>query len=230
MPSSFDIIEEKRKRKGFVKLGLIDPDKKNDINLVKIIKRIERDKFDGILIGGSSISDSLFQNRVNKIVNNTSLPTILFPGSSNQICKNVSSILFLNLISGRNPKYLIDEQVRGAAEIYKYKIEPIPTAYILLDGGINASVSKISETLPLSMSNKDIILNHSLAGQYLGNKIIYFDCGSGAKKSIEPKLLKHIKNHINIPIMVGGGITTSAQIDELIDSGASYIVCGTMFE
>jgi len=230
MLSSFDLIEQIHDEKGFVKLGLIDPDKKNDNKLLKIIQNIESSNFDGILIGGSSICDEKFEHRVNQIKSNSKLPLILFPGSSNQISKKIDSILFLNLISGRNPKYLIEEQVKGAMKIYQNKINAIPTAYILLDGGSPTEVSKVSNTTPISMNSTKSIIEHSLAGQYLGNKIIYLDCGSGAKNHIDSKLLNNLKTVIDIPIMVGGGIKNPNQIDTLINAGADYIVCSSMFE
>ena len=158
------------------------------------------------------------------------MPMMLFPGSSKQITKHINTILYLNLISGRNPKYLIEEHVSGAMEIYDNNIMTIPTAYILLDGGNQTSVAKISKTSPLNMADKDMVLKHVLAGQYLGNKIVYLDCGSGAKNKIDEPLLNYVSSFVDIPIMVGGGINSDSDIKDLIDSGASYVVCGTKFE
>ena len=115
-------------------------------------------------------------------------------------------------------------------KIYDNNIHIIPTAYILLDGGSVTSVARVSQTVPLDMNDKEYVLKHALAGQYLGNKIIYFDCGSGSKNTINSSLLKYIHSFVNIPIMVGGGIIKKNEINELIENGASYIVCGTKFE
>ena len=158
------------------------------------------------------------------------MPMMLFPGSSKQITRHINTILYLNLISGRNPKYLIEEHVSGAMQIYDNNIIAIPTAYILLDGGNQTSVAKISKTPPLDMGDKDIVLKHVLAGQYLGNKIVYLDCGSGAKNKIDEPLLNYVSSFVDIPIMVGGGINNDSDIKDLIDNGASYVVCGTKFE
>ena len=114
--------------------------------------------------------------------------------------------------------------------IYENNITAIPTAYILLNGGNKSSVEIVSETSPLDMSDRDNVLKHALAGQYLGNQIIYFDCGSGAENIMDPSLLQYIKKYINIPIMVGGGIKSDKDIKALISNGASYIVCGSMYE
>ena len=190
-------------------LALVDPDKKNDIRLKQMIEQINNSSFNAILIGGSSIEDNLFERRVKLIKSLSKLPLISFPGSSNQISKNINTILYLNLISGRNPKYLIEEQVNGAVKIFNYKIKPIPTAYILIDGGINSSVSIHSNTKPLD--NNKTILSHVLAGVYMGNQIIYLDSGSGANNPIDSNLIKYINKHINIPIMVGGGIKSKKE-------------------
>ena len=155
---------------------------------------------------------------------------MLFPGSFNQITPQIKTVLYLNLISGRNPKYLIEEHVKGAMKIQKYSIFTVPTAYILLDGGNTTSVQKVSKTEPLNMSDTELVLSHALAGKYLGNKLIYFDCGSGAKKSMMPSLVKYISDNVNIPIMIGGGIKSKETIDKLIESGASFVIIGNFLE
>ena len=228
--NTYNIISDIKDKLGHCKLALIDPDTKNDDKLNMILDKIHSSNFHGILIGGSSIADNKFEERIQFIKESTNLPLILFPGSYQQITKQIDTMLYLNLISGRNPKYLIEEQVNGSIDVYNYNINPIPTAYILLDGGNETSVSRVSETVPLSMENKKNVLSHALAGQHLGNKLIYFDNGSGANCKIKIELLKYINKHITIPIIVGGGIKTNADITELIDSGASYIVVGTYFE
>ena len=228
--NSYKSITSIKDKLGYCKLALVDPDHKNDDKLHLILKKINSSNFNGVLIGGSSISDDKYEERVEFIKKNTDLPLIVFPGSANQITKHIDTILYLNLISGRNPKYLIDEQVKGSLKIYNFNIKAIPTAYILLDGGNTTSVSKVSETKPLSMFDKEKVLSHALAGQYLGNKLIYFDNGSGAKKKIDINLLKYIKKHIDIPIVVGGGLKNNNDIQEVVEAGASYIVLGTYFE
>jgi len=228
--SVFSYLNQKKNNKGFGLLALIDPDRKNDLKLDLIISRINRYPFDAILIGGSQIQDDLFEKRVSYIKSNTSLPLISFPGSSSQISNQIESILYLNLISGRNPKYLIEEQVKGALKINELNIETIPTAYILLDGGNSTSVKEISSTIPLKMDDKDYILAHALAGQYMGNKFIYFDCGSGAEKKMKIELLNYISKKVQIPIIVGGGIKTYKDVKEYSGNGSSFIVIGNALE
>ena len=215
---------------GFILTALIDPDKKNDSKLDLILSQINNSSFSLVLIGGSKIEDNLIEDRIKYIKSNTTLPIISFPGSANQISKQIDTMLYLNLISGRNPKYLIEEQVRGALKINSLSINTIPTAYILLDGGNNTSVASVSNTKGLSMDNKETILSHALAGQYMGNECIYFDCGSGSEKSIQPDLLLYLKQYIDIPIIVGGGIKSYKQAVKLSENGASYVVVGNALE
>ena len=230
MSSIFNYLEEKRKQNKFCLLALIDPDKKNDIRLDSIINQINNSSFSAVLVGGSKIEDDKFEERLTFINSKTDLPIILFPGSSNQISPIAQSILYLNLISGRNPKYLIEEQVKGAKTIQKHNIEAIPTGYILLDGGLISSVSSISKTDPLSMENKESILEHVLAGQYMGNKLVYLDCGSGANQSITGTLLSYIRKQVDVPIIVGGGIKSFNEAYSLYQHGASYVVIGNALE
>ena len=228
--STFSYLNKRKTDNGFCLLALIDPDKKNDSRLDVILSKIHNSSFDAILIGGSKIEDNLLEERINYIKSHTKLPLISFPGSSNQISNQIDCMLYLNLISGRNPKYLIEEQVKGAQKIKKFNIEAIPTAYILLNGGNTTSVSDVSNTNPLSMENKDNVLSHALAGEFMGNKLIYFDCGSGSDNSMTLDLLKYISNNINIPIVVGGGITSYKQAHDFYNKGASFVVIGNALE
>ena len=229
--TSFETIQTKQKSKDFCLFALIDPDEKNNNRIDIILDNVHKNEFDAILLGGSTINNDIsYKNNVAYIKSNTNLPIILFPGDSNQITSMIGSMLYLNLISGRNPKYLIEEQVKGSLLIDKYNIEAIPTAYILLNGGKITAVEKVSKTTPLSMDDREMILSHALAGQYMGNKVIYFDCGSGSKTMIDLSLLSYIKSKVSIPIIVGGGIKSYKNVLELSNAGASYVVVGNALE
>ena len=187
-------------------------------------------KFDAIFIGGSFISDNKFESRVAYIKNNTELPVIIFPGSSSQLSIHADAVLFLSLISGRNPQYLIGEHVKSAPIIRNMKLEAIPTAYILLDGGVKSSVEVMSNTSPLPMNKHDIILAHALAGEYLGNRFVFLDSGSGANKHATYDIVSNISEELSIPIIIGGGVSTPESASQLVASGANYIVTGTQLE
>ena len=229
--SIFNKLELIRKNKGAACLALIDPE--SDIDLVKIsLNSINQANFDAILFGGSYNGiNKKFNNTFNYVKKHTSLPIILFPGSAYQVSQNADAILFLNLISGRNPKYLIEEQVKSSKFIYNINIESIPTAYIVLNSDrYVSSVSRVTHTKPLDISNIDLIISHCLAGQYMGNKFLYLEMGSGAKNHICSNLLKTISEHVKIPIIIGGGIDQNTDIQSLVHSGAGYIVIGTLIE
>ena len=182
MPISiFEKLEAVREKRGAVAVALLDPDKKNDNDLLKMVQLVNDSDFDVVFVGGSLISDNEFESRIKAIFENTDLPVIIFPGSSNQLSKHADGVLFLSLISGRNPQYLIGEHVKSAPVIRNLGIEVIPTAYILLDGGVRSSVEVISNTSPIPMNKKDIILAHALAGEYLGNKLIFLDNSGGVR-------------------------------------------------
>ena len=218
------------KERGAGAIALIDPDSKNDNILYKLISLINKCDFDFIFVGGSMISDNEFDTRIKFIKDNSNLPLIIFPGSFNQLSKYADAILYLSLISGRNPQYLIGEHVKSAPLIYNLSIETIPTGYILLDGGIRSSVEVVSDTKPIPMDQHDIILAHALASQYLGKSLIFLESGSGAKEHPNCEIVRYLKSYLSIPIIVGGGIKTAKTAKSLVESGANFIVISTILE
>lgn len=211
-------------------LALIDPDTKNDVILNQLIESINNSKFSAILVGGSSIEDDKYEQRLQQIKKSSNKPIILFPGSSKQISKNADAILFTSLLSGRNPKYLIEEQVKGVKLIKEYNLEVIPTGYLLLGTSEKTSVEKVSQTEPLDPSDYENVLHHCLAAQYFGMQFIYLENGSGSELSIDFELIKYLKSNLDIPIIVGGGIKKTSQIQEIKSAGADLIVIGTALE
>tara|TARA_B100000614_G_C14551819_1_gene494238 strand:- start:53 stop:775 length:723 start_codon:yes stop_codon:yes gene_type:complete len=210
--------------------ALIDPDKKNDKILVDLIQSIDSSDFVAVLVGGSSIQDESFNERLKIIKNNTTKPIILFPGSSNQISSYADAILFTSLLSGRNPKYLVEEQVKGVQLIKKFNLDVISTGYILISNDSNSSVQINSKTQPLDSSNYDNILYHCLVAEYFGMKYVYLENGSGAKNTIDKNLITFLNDKIDIPIIVGGGIKTNEEIIDFKKAGAKFVVLGTILE
>ena len=226
----FEQLENIRRDRGAIAVALIDPDTKNDEILLSMINLINDCDFDIIFVGGSLISDNEFDRRLEFIKHNTNLPLVIFPGSSNQLSAHADAILYLSLISGRNPQYLIGEHVKSAPLIYNLSIETIPTAYILLESGIRSSVEVVSDTKPIPMEKHDIILAHALAGQYLGKSLIFLESGSGSKEHATCEIVSYLKPHLSIPIIVGGGVNTAESADMLVKAGADYIVTGSQIE
>ncbi len=230
MNTVFNKLESIRTEKGCVSLALIDPDTKNDTLIQRHLDSINQADFDAILLGGSLIMDHCFDERAEIIKKYTDKPVILFPGSSDQISKYTDAILYISLLSGRNPQYLIGEHIQSAPKIHSLNLEVIPTGYLLLDGGIPTSVAIMSKTIPLPMDKHDIIAAHALAGQYLGMKLIYLEAGSGAKKPVSPELIKYVTNLLGIPVIVGGGINSPESTEKIVKAGAGYIVIGSAIE
>lgn len=208
---------------------LIDPDKFNESKAFEFIKKLP-EIITHIFVGGSRVQEGRTSEVVKAIKNVFRLPIILFPGDHSQISAHADALLFLSLISGRNPEFLIEQQVRSVEKIKRTNLEIIPTGYILIDGGNETSVQKVSNTVPLSQDDIQQIVNTALAGQYSGKKMIYLEAGSGAKTPVSSKIIKAVKQEISIPLIVGGGIRSYRQLKNAHDAGADLVVIGTAFE
>ncbi|MBL1231320.1 MAG: geranylgeranylglyceryl/heptaprenylglyceryl phosphate synthase [Flavobacteriales bacterium] len=205
---------------------LIDPDKQNYSELLKTINLCNDSEVDFIFVGGSLLTNGDIEKTARFIKENTSIPLIIFPGSTNQITHYADGILMLSLISGRNAEFLIGNHVVAAPYIKKANLEALSTGYILVDGGAATTVSYISNTLPIPYNKPEIAAVTALAGEYLGMKMIYLDAGSGAKQHVTQEMIQQVKATISIPLIVGGGITSAATAQQIYTSGADMIVIG----
>ena len=158
------------------------------------------------------------------------IPIVLFPGNHSQISNKADGILFLSLISGRNPEYLIGQHVNAAPVLAKSKLEVIPTGYMLIENGKATSVEYISQTKPIPRNKTDIALATAMAGEMLGLKMIYLEAGSGAKHPVPVKMIKSLAATLKIPIIVGGGIRSKKQMQKAFKAGADIVVVGTAIE
>jgi len=222
------IINSKKEGKKLLAI-LLDPDKVkvNDVeSLIQKIKHIAA----YIFVGGSTVSNGDTQKLVEKLRIVTTIPIILFPGDYSQITNAADAILFLSLISGDNPEYLIKQQLKSVTALQKSQLEIIPTGYILIDGGISTAVQKVSGVTPIAQSNIELISRTAIAGAYLGKQLIYLEAGSGATKSVSQQIITEVSKNISIPLIVGGGIRTNKQLEDAYNSGADLIVIGTAFE
>ncbi|MCB5251257.1 MAG: geranylgeranylglyceryl/heptaprenylglyceryl phosphate synthase [Candidatus Cloacimonadales bacterium] len=209
---------------------LIDPDKNNVTENLELAKIYEQNGADVILIGGSIMVESRYEETIRIIKKNIEIPVIIFPGLFNFVTGYADAILLLNMLSSRNPQVLIEEQVRCAPQLYNTGLESIPTGYILIESGNLSSVQYMSHSLPIPHKKNDIALIHALAGQYMGMKMIYLEAGSGAKHSVPNEMIKCVSSKIDIPLIVGGGIRTPESAKEKAESGADFIVIGTVLE
>ena len=211
-------------------LVLLDPDQKNDGRLEDSVALVNESGADAILVGGSLIMDGGFQERIRAIKKRAAVPVILFPGAANQLSAHADAILFMSLLSGRNPQYLIGEQVQAAPVVKSLGLEVIPTGYLLMAGGSATSVQIMSNTQPLPMDKPDIALAHALAGQYLGLELIYLEAGSGAEKAVPEEVIRRVAGELNVPVVVGGGIRAPEAAAAKVRAGARFVVTSTIIE
>ena len=209
---------------------LLDPDKIDVANLDFALEKIHNSQVTHILVGGSSVEDGQTQAIVSRIKELSHLPLLLFPGDTNQICKEADALMFLSLLSGRNPDYLIGKQVDAVPNLLNSELEVIPTAYILIENGKTTAVEKVTNTQPIPTSDVLRIVHTAKAGEYLGMQLCYLEAGSGASKAISKEILNAVKSVLNIPLIVGGGINSRQSIDEAYQAGADMVVIGTAFE
>lgn len=217
-------------KKGAGYLVLIDPDQKNDSNIEEFVDTANQSNVDALLVGGSLMMDSKNHDRVELIKKNAKMPVIFFPGGVQQLNGHYDAMFFMSILSGRNPHYLIGEQAIAAPIVKDIGIETIPMGYILIDGGKTTTVEFMSSTKPIPMDRPDITVAHCLAAQYLGKKIIYLEAGSGAKYPVSTNTIKSVKNQIDIPVIVGGGIRKPEDARDRVEAGADFIVTGTIME
>ncbi len=208
---------------------LIDPDNFNTLEATSFLKNIPANTTH-LFVGGSTVVNGETEVTVAFLKKNSSLPIFLFPGDVSQITSEADVLLFLSLLSGRNPEYLIGQQVKAISKLRKTNLEIISMGYLLIDGGNESTVAKVSNTLPMSQEDVQSIVETSLAGEYLGAKIIYLEAGSGALYPVSPSIISAVKNNINVPLIVGGGIKTEKQKQEAYAAGADMVVMGTAFE
>lgn len=209
---------------------LIDPDKIREDDLTKLIQMININRVDLILVGGSLITGNFLEQSIVLLKQSCSVPVVLFPGNSLQINPNADGILLLSLISGRNPELLIGNHVIAAPLLKRSGLEIIPTGYMLIESGKITSVVYMSNTTPIPSDKIDIALCTAMAGEMLGMKLIYMDAGSGAGKPVPEKMIRHVKNSIGVPLMIGGGIRSGTVARATWEAGADIIVVGNALE
>lgn len=224
------LVEKKKKGQKLLSV-LIDPDKiKNEESLANLLKVCEVDRVDFIFIGGSLLISDTLNETVLFIKKNSDIPTILFPGNSLQICKSADAILFLSLISGRNPDLLIGQHVAAAPILKNSKLEVLSTGYILVGNDANTTVAHISQTSPIPRSKPEIAVCTAIAGEMLGMSLIYLDAGSGALEEVPAEMIAQVEKSIMVPLIVGGGLNSIKKVEQAYRSGANMIVLGTAVE
>ena len=219
-----------RSSKGAGYLVLVDPDRWNLDDVEVFIRKINGSGADGIMVGSSLILGEGAQSKMKRIQEIATLPVILFPGNVNQLTPHVDAVFYLSVISGRNPQFLIGDQVQAAPLVKELGIEPISTAYILIESGRVTTAEFVSGSKPIPRDKDEIAMAHALAADYLGFKFIYLEAGSGAQYSVTPRMVKAVSGYTDVPVIVGGGIHTPEVAKELVQAGAAFIVTGNILE
>ena len=208
---------------------LIDPEKFNLENTANFLETLPNTTTH-LLVGGSTVEGERCEQTVASLKNHTALPIVLFPGDYHQITPKADAVLFLSLLSGRNPEYLIGQQVKAVRQLEKLTLEVIPTAYLLIDGGTESAVAHVSETQAMPQEQIEAIVHTAKAGEYMGAQLIYLEAGSGAIHPVHPAIISAVKEVVQIPLIVGGGIRTEAQKMAAYQAGAHMVVMGTAYE
>lgn len=228
--SILNYIQSAKKNKEKLLAILLDPDKVSLSEIPLVLNKINNSNANLVFVGGSLLFKNVLNEFVANVKGNTDLPVLLFPGSAMQITNNADGILFLQLLSGRNSEYLIGNQVIAAPLLKQTNLEVISTGYLLIESGRETTASYISNTKPIPAHKPEIAMATAMAGEYIGNKLIYMDGGSGALNPIPTKMIEKVAKNIDLPIIIGGGLKSKEAINNAYKAGATIVVVGTAFE
>lgn len=209
---------------------LIDPDNVDNERVKKLVSIGLENKIEYFFVGGSLITNNNLNSVIRTIKENCNIPVILFPGNNMHIDAQADAILFLSLISGRNPELLIGQHVIAAPILKRTPLEILSTGYMLIDGGKATTVSYISNTSPMPADKPSIAACTAMAGEMLGMKLIYMDAGSGASVPVNMKMVATVKRSISSPLIVGGGLNSVEKVMDAIEAGADIVVVGNGIE
>ena len=226
----YKYLLDKIEENGACHLILLDPDKLTGEQIRKYVSKCASSGVDGFLIGGSLLMNGNLDATLKEVRKNTELPLIIFPGSVNQVSQYADAILFISLLSGRNPEHLIGKHVIAAPLIKNAGIEPISTGYLIVESGRMTTAEYMSGSLPIPRKKPEIAVATALAAQYLGMKFVYLEAGSGADEHVPLEMVKAVSSMCEIPLIVGGGIRNAETASKLVHAGAKLIVTGNFFE
>lgn len=229
--SILNTLQQRHKEKRKSIAVLIDPDKAEDPSrLQHLINLASENCVDYFFVGGSLVTSTNLSDVVKRIKENVTIPVILFPGNAIQVEASADGILFLSLISGRNPELLIGQHVVAAPILKNTRLEVISTGYMLINSGKITSVAYISNTMPIPDDKYSLAASTGMAGQMLGLQTIYIDAGSGAEKEISARMIAAVRKSVTIPLIVGGGINSAQKAITALEAGADMIVIGNALE
>ena len=228
--SVYQYLMDVRKRKGAGFLVLMDPDRSNPRMVSEQAKKCCDAGVDAILVGASIMMNGMFEDVVESVKSVADVPVIIFPGEKSQVTPKADAIFFLSLLSGRNPEFIIGEQVYSAPLIKSIHLEAISTAYLLVESGKTTSVEFMSNSKPLPADKPEIALAHAMAAEMFGMKLVYLEAGSGAVRPVPDEMIRAVSSGVDVPVIVGGGIRTPETVSAKVSAGASFVVIGNHLE
>lgn len=226
----FDYLCGVRREKGAGFIVLIDPDKRSESELASFAEMCEASDVDAFFLGGSLMQARDLEPYVRRLKASTRLPIIGFPGSLNQVTPSLDAVLYLSIVSGRNPEYLIGQHVQAAPVIRRLGIEPIATAYMLIESGRATTAQYMSHSMPLPRGKPDVAAATALAAEMMGMRMIFADGGSGADHTVPEEVVEAIAETCASPIVVGGGLSAAREVSDKVRAGASFVVIGNAIE
>lgn len=219
-----------KEQRGAGYIILIDPDKQSIEKSVSLAKEAEQEGADVIFVGGSLLSMPFFDKLIEELKKNIALPVVIFPGGVQQVSPRADAILFMSLISGRNPEFLIGKHVTSAPVIKATGLETIATGYMLVESGTATSAEFMSNTKPIPRDKTQIAIAHGLAAEFLGMKLLYLEAGSGARVPVPDEMISGVAKLCQLPLIVGGGIKSPEVARQKVEAGASFVVTGNVLE
>ena len=228
--SVYQYLMEIKKERGAGFLVLLDPDRLSQDAVIEQAVKCRDAGVDALLVGTSLMMSNGFEDSIKKLSDAVDIPVIVFPGGISHVTGEADAILFLSLVSGRNPEYIIGEQVRSAPIIRNLGLEAIATAYMLIESGSVTSVEFMSNTKPIPSNKPDIAAAHAMAAEIMGMKLVYLEAGSGANQPVPDEIIREVVSEVSIPVIVGGGIRDAETVTAKAAAGASFIVVGNHLE
>ncbi|GAB4169134.1 MAG: geranylgeranylglyceryl/heptaprenylglyceryl phosphate synthase [Calditrichia bacterium] len=228
--TTFEFLTEKRQKNNKLFAILIDPDKLNQDQISNQVPMYCNNGADLFLLGSSHLTNHYFDSYVEQLKRYSRVPVLLFPGNVFQISAHADALLFLSVLSGRNPEHLIGAHIHAAPLVKAMGIEAISMAYLLIESGKLTAAQFMNNSLPIPRDKSGLAVAHALAAQYLGFKTVYLEAGSGAELSVPEEMIRAVRSHIDIPLFVGGGIRTPEEAHKKSKAGADIVVIGNHFE
>lgn len=184
---------------------------------------------DAIMVGGSTgITQENIDATVDEVKKKCNCPVIYFPSGANAIAKKADAIYFMSMLNSKNVRNITGEHFRGAPVIKKLGIEPISMGYVIVEPGMK--VGEVGEANLVKRGDISTLVGYALTTEFFGMDLLYLEAGSGAPEPVPTNMIKAVRESVDIPIVVGGGIVTPEQAGEIAAAGADIVVTGTLVE